>query len=460
VIKLASTIENYYSHKFGKVALIIIALTLTISPASSEDYPLFTEEGGLESFETEDFTITSGLESVGTDWMVLEGEVTDFGPVNESVDFGFEYRIKNEEEWSYIKSEELKQDDTFYSQIEGLETDTRYEFRAVSEEGTRSETSEAVTLEQFSESGGLQSFETENFSVETLVADELTTESFRLRGDVSDLGDLEEPIDFGFEYRENETDEWNEVFVKSKTSDGTFETTIEGLEEETFYEYRAKNLGQGVEGEVREKMTLAKFTESGGLESFETEGFSIFVEAGDFGVDWMVLEGEVTDFGPSEEPIDFKFRYREKGEDEWRETSSTQLESDGNYSEKVEDLEENTVYEIKAVSEADIKSDKIEKKTVEQKTSEGGIVPFEHGDEFLQWTYETDVDGFRVYSDENSNDFEMIQEVEDPRNKNETGFAGVSAESESTACYYVTVFKEEDGETLESEPTDEACREW
>lgn len=319
----------------------------------SAEYGLFTASGGVESFETDDFGVSAVLDRVGVNWAVLEGEVVDFGPVDEPVEFGFEYRGENESDWKYVKAAELQETGFFEAKIEDLKKNSMYEFRGVSEQGHNSEVSA--------------------FS------------------------------------------------------------------------------------------TLTDFTISGEVVSFETDDFSVSADLGSVGVDWMVLESEVIDFGPVNEPIEFKFQYRENGTDNWNTTPATKLIDDGTYQKRIENLEEDTFYEIQAVSEEGVESPVVTEKTASLKTRRGNTVPFAYGDKFLEWEYESSADGFRIYSNQTSSDFEMIHEVEDSRNKNETGFAGVSADSGTFACYYVTVFENEDGELVESEPSNEeseVCRQW
>jgi len=80
------------------------------------------------------------------------------------------------------------------------------------------------------------------------------------------------------------------------------------------------------------------------------------------------LEGELTYWRGYEEvnDVDVFFRWRNETDDEWNETDSESLTTTGRFNHTIEDLEENTTYEYKAVAEND----------TEEISVEGGIIEF------------------------------------------------------------------------------------
>ncbi len=168
-------------------------------------------------------------------------------------------------------------------------------------------------------------------------ADEIGKRNATLKGEVFDLPDGE--IEVFFRYRKLEEENWQETSPEEISEPGEFHAEIDGLNENTVYEYKA--VAQTDDGEE------STFT----LE-FKTEiDLSISTLSPDNVTQTkVILRGEITDM-PFEEGQVF-FRYRKIG-DEWSETSKELITEPAVYEVELDQIERIERYEYKAVGEFD-----------------------------------------------------------------------------------------------------------
>ncbi len=174
--------------------------------------------------------------------------------------------------------------------------------------------------------------------IETLDAEEVNYTSATLRGWVN-TGDIEE-VNLSFHYEEDElSEDLEEVYVGTMEDAGTFNKTINGLDNDTTYEFRAVakwNEGlNSTEGNVFEFTTEA-------YPSVETK------DAEDITHNSAVLKGNLTETGV-EDDVNTYFNWTEDGEGEWQETEGKEVTEEGSFDEELEGLDYDTKYEFRAV---------------------------------------------------------------------------------------------------------------
>jgi hypothetical protein len=65
-------------------------------------------------------------------------------------------------------------------------------------------------------------------------------------------------------------------------------------------------------------------------------------------VDWLRFNGSVSNFGPVDDPVSFKFRYRKNTSSTWNEVLAENRTTSGTFTERVDGLENGTTYEYEA----------------------------------------------------------------------------------------------------------------
>jgi len=176
-------------------------------------------------------------------------------------------------------------------------------------------------------------------SVSTLPVEEKDSYSALLRGELVDMGFSEE-VDVYFYWRERGEEGWNEVFVKTMNSSGVFEHRLEDLTLGSHYEYYAYAEGElSAEGSVR----TFKITEPPNIETHGAEEITY---------DSARLRGELLELGTAYS-VSVSFQYRERHEEEWKETSSQTLTEPGKFHIHAQGLQPDTQYEFRARAAGD-----------------------------------------------------------------------------------------------------------
>jgi phosphodiesterase/alkaline phosphatase D-like protein len=137
-----------------------------------------------------------------------------------SLDFETAVQTVNETGEFYIDLQELKPDTTYYYQAKAVGESTVY--------------------------GDILSFTTRSVSplVETVYVDDLTGSSVTLNGSLNNLGSASEVI-VSFEWGTSSGNYSNETTPETMTTTGTFSFSLDGLNSDSTYYYRAKAIGNG-----------------------------------------------------------------------------------------------------------------------------------------------------------------------------------------------------------------------
>jgi len=304
-------------------------------------------EGKVKNFTTEDAPdpkIESiEAEEIDYDSAMLKGNL--FNVKDEEIDVFFRYREIGED-WSETSAQRI-QEGEFTESIEDLNPETGYEFKAVMkyEEEEKGDVLSFSTLEEPSP------------EVKTLSVKELTSESAILEGKLIDIG-LEDVLGISFQYREKGDSEWvNETELMPRGSEGIFTKEVFGLKPENEYEFRAlaRWEDQNTTGEVLDFSTL------------EMEGPLPQTKSPvNVTHDSAILKSDLIDLRNITE-VDIFFRYREKEED-WIETTKRNISSEGEFEERIDNLNPETLYEFKVV---------VEWEEEELKQNIGGVNEFE-----------------------------------------------------------------------------------
>ncbi|WIV68439.1 ice-binding family protein [Natrialbaceae archaeon AArc-T1-2] len=281
-------------------------------------------EPGAPIVETQSATEING--STAT----LNGEVIDLGDFD-TADVFFEWRVLGEDDWNTTESQTLEEPGSFNAEIEGLEPEVTYEFRAI------------VVANDDRHEGTIVSFtkaEPGVPSVETQPATDINGSTATLNGEVIDLGDFD-TADVFFEWRVLGEEDWIATESQTLEEAGTFNAEIAGLEPGTTYEFRAV---MGANDERFEGATLS-FTKA--------VPAALEVETGpatDINESTATLNGELLSLGSAEE-VTVYFLYRVKGTAVWMFTDEEILTEPGPFSGTATNLETGTVYEFKAVAQ-------------------------------------------------------------------------------------------------------------
>ena len=275
---------------------------------------------------------TSPATEVNDSSATLHGELTDLGDFEEGTVY-FEYREVGTEEWLTTDSQTRTEEGTFSTEIDGLDPDTEYEFRAVVEANGERDIGEIL---QF------VTFEPGEPNVETQAATDVNGSTATLNGNLSDLGDYED-VDVSFEWRAVADEDWTATDTQTLTETGPFSAEITGLEAGTDYEFRAVAEANDV-------------TVVGGTLSFtKPDPDEVGIQtlpATDVNETSAILNGTVSDLGGFKE-LDVYFEWREVGDEDWIGTDPQTISTIGPFSAEIEGLETGTDYEYRAVADAD-----------------------------------------------------------------------------------------------------------
>lgn len=236
---------------------------------------------GYEEFTTENpFAVETGTATnVDESSATLTGEVVNFGGADGAT-VHFEYRSADGEEWSTTDPVEPNSAAEIEATIDGLEPGTTYEYRAV---GTASDGDADV--------GDVYVLGTDvDPAVETGPTIAVDDESATVSGEVVDLGGA--PVVYvSVEYRAVGEDTWNETEETPLTDAKTVETTLDGLDPETEYEYRTVVRAQ----DAVDRGTIATLTTAAAEHDPTVETLSGADESGpnphaELGIDWRVVD--------------------------------------------------------------------------------------------------------------------------------------------------------------------------
>jgi len=308
-----------------------LELNTTYEFESMVDYNGETTSGGISEFTTPtgDVEVETEIpEEILPHQATIKGELTTLGVYTKAYVY-FRYRKLGESIWYETDNAEMTSPGFFTAIIGNLESETTYEYKALANyDGKTTE-------------GYIRQFTTPKADVEisTLDATNITVESATLRGEITDFGDYNPPVEVYFKYRELGTETWSETPKESKNSLGEFFADISGLDINTTYEF----------------MALVEYdgnTKDGGINTFSTprEGVKVATnDSTDIEADSATLHGEITYFFgyPSTEAY---FQYKKEGETSWSQTPSQTLYGTEPFSYSLSGLEEGTKYYFRAVA--------------------------------------------------------------------------------------------------------------
>ncbi|MHC3438689.1 S8 family serine peptidase [Natrialbaceae archaeon A-gly3] len=140
----------------------------------------------------------------------------------------FQWREAGADGWAETDSQRLSESGEFSADVSGLEPDTEYEVRAVTESTDGSEHGDVLSF-----TTGLADVVVE--TEETTPVDDATVTA---AGDLLGMADAEEAT-VAFQWREAGAEEWTETDPDTRNGIGGFDGEITGLEPETEYEVRA-----------------------------------------------------------------------------------------------------------------------------------------------------------------------------------------------------------------------------
>lgn len=215
-------------------------------PGATYEYRavLQTADGDHDRGEVRTFTVdagdpsvaTTGVRSVTADDATLQGDLRDLGSADGAA-VGFQYRERGADAWTNASSGNRSATGTFARTVDGLAPGTTYEFRA-----------DATAFDGDVDAGEVDTFTTPTEpAVETGDATEVAVDAATLRGSLADLGGAD-AVDVAVEYRARGDDAWQRVDVGTLDATGAFRTAVDGLRQETAYEYRA--VGVAADGTV------------------------------------------------------------------------------------------------------------------------------------------------------------------------------------------------------------------
>jgi len=284
--------------------------------SSTWSFTTYAEDPVVETLEAQDVT---------TDSATLRGDVTSLGDYD-SVETYFRWQEDGEEEWTETDLQVVDAVGVFDESITDLTPDTLHNFTAVIEYNTQK-------LE-----GDVQNFTTfsDDEIVVTLEAQDVTTSSATLRGEVTDLGGYDE-VEAFFDWRENGEVDWDRVIVGNLTDPGEFDYELTELDSDTEYGFRA-----GVKyNEDEDTGNIIPFTTDLMDPAIET------LEAEEVTTDSAILKGKVTSLGDYEK-VDPYFEWQVAEEDDWTRVDLDTLEEAGVFDHDLTGLNSDTEYEFRA----------------------------------------------------------------------------------------------------------------
>ncbi len=358
------------------------------------------------------------LGSLTYDPVTLHANIVDIHDIDE-VKIYFRYREKDEEEWTETEKRIMEEEGKYSRVLDDVDPENKYEFEVVVEW----------------DDDKLMTFSTEprpaEFEISDLRAEPeklYIGDHTKLKVDVENTGGQEGSTEVDFIIDGTIVSEEVELGPgERKTVSASYVPEEEG-------KYEAKVDSQSVVFEAFE------------LPSIRAESVTDVTHSS------AVLTANVESLGIEDE-INIYFKYRAENED-WRKTPKEVLESEGEYTRKIEGLEPDTTYEFKAVGVWDdkryttkerfqeSKTIPVEPKAfVEEKTrgvNDIGVLFLGEGmsldSEIIEyrwdfyddgeWDYKSNETGKTVYAYEETGEYEAVFEVEDAKGK--TGSATVS----------------------------------
>jgi len=279
------------------------------------------------TYESEDIPSVSTLEasSIGLDEATLNGELTEIGEETE-VDVFFEHREEGESDWTETDKEELTETGEFDYELEELDDDTEYEFRAVVEWDNGEERNEG-SIETFTTEESNPVFEVEITNTNSPVSQGST---LTVDADIDNTGNDEGTKDVTLYY---DTDD-NDVDVKEDVTIGegdtesvTLEHSIDDEEDTGDYDIWVKTEDDEDSVEItvqeREEIEIDFERPSDGAELRSTNARFVFtVTVGEDGVD-----------------EDYFVKILVDGDERFSDEINDAQEQDYEYDELIEDLE-------------------------------------------------------------------------------------------------------------------------
>ncbi|AGB36140.1 S8 family serine peptidase [Natronococcus occultus] len=180
-------------------------------------------------------------------------------------------------------------------------------------------------------------------AVEAIVTEEATAvraSRATLEGSLRTPADGDSAAAF-FEWRPADGDGWSATDPETVSEGESFAATVDGLDPETAYEFRAV-------------LDSDEDEETGAIATFATGADELAVETGDVSaVDHESLRcvGELE--GLADEAVEVGFEWREAGDDSWTATDDAEREGIGEFEDDVSGLEAETAYEVRAVAAGD-----------------------------------------------------------------------------------------------------------
>jgi hypothetical protein len=179
--------------------------------------------------------ITNDATNIEDDSAVLNGEVEDTGnDTVSSLKFRYGTSSNNLNSTVYASPSSTNSDGTdFDYQLNNLDEDTTYYFKAC---GTNDAGEDCGSVKSFSTDG--ENNNDDNIEVTTLSAQNIEDDSATLRGDIIETNG--EDVVRYFEYGEDEDDLDETTYLSGETdNEGDFSKTINGLDDDTTYYFRA-----------------------------------------------------------------------------------------------------------------------------------------------------------------------------------------------------------------------------
>jgi subtilisin len=278
--------------------------------------------------------------------VTLVGELTEIEGAD-SAEVSFEYGSNGLTQTSSVKT--LGSTDFYQIEVTGLESGTEYQFRAVAEAGSASATGETQTFTTEGDSNGGGDQPSESVSVVTLDAVDVSSSSATLRGKVTELTSAES-VEVSFNYGHEDVSQ-RTTRVQTLDSTGSFEVTIDGLDSDTDYEFRAvaETDAASDTGGIRVLSTRSDGGSDPGSVTVETtDAFQISDSSATLVGDLKQLDGANS--------AELYFEYGTNGFTQQTETVRTR-ETPGFYQLSITGLESGTEYQFRAVAEADGASD-------------------------------------------------------------------------------------------------------
>lgn len=267
-------------------------------------------------------------------------ESTDDPSGNESTGNESMFPLPEDNSWYELSPITVSEPGIVEKEVTNLRTATEYEYRATARINNES-------LEQpLNDSTNITNFRTEDvpdLSVETRGLERKSDTNMTVTGEVINISDIDSAQVF-FEYAPISEDESWEDVEKSTTeaetigNPGEFTHTINDLESDTTYQYRA-NISVGFTsdvGEIREEKTRpeAKF----GIQTLSPSKVTPSIQT---------LIGRVSTL-QTYDSADLEIQYRKQSESEWKTVGETSRQTATLFDQQIKELEPNTEYEYRA----------------------------------------------------------------------------------------------------------------